>query len=590
MGKIKILNSEVAQKIAAGEVVERPVSVVKELVENSLDAGATDIRVEVIEGGKKLIKVEDNGWGLSEEDIALCFERHATSKISQVEDLEKIATLGFRGEALASIDSVSRLLLKTSEGAGGFKVEREGGKLIRISEGAYPRGTSVEVRDLFFNLPVRQKFLRSAQSELTLIARYLTTVCLAFPEISFSLHHGKRQLLHCPSVTTRRERFYQLFGRQALERLIDLAWQEGDYQVSGFVSRPPLGHPDRQRQFFYVNRRPVKDRTLAAAVQQAVKGRLEKDTFPEVYLFLTLPYEEVDVNVHPTKAEVRFRDSLRVFQIILSSLKEAMEKEAGAKPVYFGGSEAGPGGEKTEGAAISRARSGEERLIPFSWKRVAEDAEGSRDLLSLSREQEPFDEKEIRELREEKSFQILGQYLNLYLIVADKNGLLIIDQHNAHERVLYERYLEIERRQAWASRQALFPLILELSPAEMTGLEEIKPEVEAMGFEIESLGGRSLLVRCFPDFLEAEEARRVLLGFIEAQAVAQAKPTRNELLATMACRTAIKAGAALSREKIEALVAAFFQTEDPWLCPHGRPTALRLNRSEIEKELKRPSN
>jgi len=590
MGKIKVLSSEVAQKIAAGEVVERPVSVVKELVENSLDAGANDIRVEVIEGGKKLIKVEDNGCGLSEEDIALCFERHATSKLSQVEDLEKIATLGFRGEALASIDSVSRLILKTSAGAGGFKVEREGGKLLRISEGAYPRGTSVEVRDLFFNLPVRQKFLRSAQSELTLIARYLTTVALAFPEISFSLYHGQRRLLHCPAVSTRRERFYQLFGRQALERLVDLAWQEGDYQVSGFVSRPPLGHPDRQRQFFYVNRRPVKDRTLAAAVQQAVKGRLEKDTFPEVYLFLTLPYEEVDVNVHPTKAEVKFRDSLRVFQIILSSLKEAMEKEAGAKPVYLGVAEAGPGGEEGEERASSRARGGEERLIPLFWKRVCEEAEERQSLISLSREKEPFDEKEIEELREEKSFQILGQYLNLYLIVADKDGLLIIDQHNAHERVLYEKYLEIDQRQAWASRQALFPLILELSPAEIMALEELKPDVEAMGFEIESLGGRSLLVRCFPDFLEAEEARRVLLGFIEAQAVAEAKPTRHELLATMACRTAIKAGVALSREKIEALVDAFFQAENPWLCPHGRPTVVRLNRSEIEKELKRPSN
>ena len=587
MGKIKILEPEVAQKIAAGEVIERPFSVVKELVENSLDAGATEIRVELVDGGKKLIKVVDNGSGLSQEDVFLCFERHATSKISRAEDLERIATLGFRGEALASIDAVSRLVLKTSEGTGGIKVEREGGRLLRFSEGAYPRGTSIEVRDLFFNLPVRRKFLRSAQSELALIARYLTLVALAFPEISFSLSHGGRQLVNCPGVKTRKERFYQLFGRQALERMLEPDLKEGDYQITGFLSRPPRGSPDKQRQVYYVNCRPVRDRTLAAAVQQATKGWYEKDSYPEIYLFLTLPCSEVDVNVHPAKAEVRFRDSLRVFQLAVTSIDEALKRESRAKAVYFEQKFFELKDVKTmeirEEGLKRRPLFPEERgMIDFEKKTPLSPQEkeiGDRSRLTT--------EEGRKEEARDTSWKVLGQYLNFYIIVSDKEGLLIIDQHNAHERVLYEKYLALDRQRGFIRRQSLFPLILELSPAEMVRFEENKALLEEFGFELENLGGRSLLLRSFPDFLEDEEARQIFLAFLgEAESVPSPE-LRPRFLATMACKTAVKAGVALTPEKMEYLVSELFECEHPWLCPHGRPTALRLSLEDIEKGLKR---
>ncbi len=588
MGKVRLLPSAIAQKIAAGEVIERPASVVKELVENSLDAAAKTIRVELEEGGKKLIRVEDDGCGMSPEDVVLCFERHATSKISQEEDLEKIATLGFRGEALASIASVSRLVLRTSEGQVGTKVEREGGRLGRISEGGYPKGTLVEVRDLFFNLPARRKFLRSTQSELAHIVRYLTTVSLAFPEVAFFLHHGERQLLNCPAVPTRRERFYQLFGRENLERLMEINWEEGEYRISGFISRPPRGAGDRYRQFYYVNQRPVRDRLLPAAVQQAMKGRLEKDTSPEVYLFLSLPYSEVDVNVHPAKAEVRFRDSARVFHAVLKCLNEAMTQESAVKSVYLGTQHDASVKEIKETAVAARTH-----LFPGVKESESRGEEAGESYLSLL---SPLDEgsfaveKTLAEEGEAKKLEIFGQYLNLYILAADETGLLIIDQHNAHERILFEKYLELDARRAWSSKQALFPLLIELSPAEMIILEQLNPTLGEFGFELENLGGRSLYLRSFPDFLEDEEARDVLLGFLEEAEKTEITERRERLLATMACRTAIKAGLPLSREKMEVLVAELFRAKNPWLCPHGRPTVVRLDRRQIEKGLKRPSN
>ncbi len=586
MGKIIILPPEVAQKIAAGEVIERPYSVVKELVENSLDAEANDIRIDLIDGGKKLIRVEDNGSGLSQEDIFICFERHATSKISRAEDLDRIATLGFRGEALASIDAVARVILKTSTGERGFKVEREGGRLIRFSEGGYPKGTTVEVRDLFFNLPVRRKFLRSAQSELILIVRYLTTLALAFPAVSFTLRHGDRRLISCPAVETRRERLYQLFGRQTLERMLELNWQEGDYRIEGFLSRPPQGFPDKQRQTFYVNLRPVRDRIIAAAVQQATKGWFEKDNHPELYLFLTLPYQEVDVNVHPAKAEVRFRDFLRVFQLVQSSIDDALKREAQAKSIY---PEKGMPGFKE----IKEETQKERVFFPLEFKGIGYEKEGEK-IFRLEGKIEALSKQELgeraKEVGEGKTWEILGQYLGFYIIVGLKDGLLIIDQHNAHERVLYEKYTEINRQQAFSRRQPLFPLVLELSPTEMMRFEEHKEILEEFGFELENFSGRTLLLRSFPDFLQDEEARQIFLTFLGDSEVTFFSDPRPRFLATMACKTAIKAGVPLTPEKMEYLVSELFQCENPWLCPHGRPIALRLNREDIEKALKRAPN
>ncbi|MFC2158054.1 DNA mismatch repair endonuclease MutL, partial [Acidobacteriota bacterium] len=336
MNRIKVLPSEISVKIAAGEVIERPGSVVKELVENSLDAGATEISVELLDGGKGLIRVTDNGHGMEPQDAETCFMRHSTSKIDGEEDLNRISTLGFRGEALPSISAVSRITLRTNtEGSDrGIEVRREGEDVLGVSEIAFPKGTSFEVKDLFFNLPARKKFLRSERSELTFTAKYLTNAALANPEVRFSLKHGRREIFSYPAVSSLKERLFQVYGKASVDCLMEVDYRDREYHLFGYVSVPPNGRSDRTRQMFYVNKRPVKDKTLQAAFNQAYRGFLEKDRFAEAYLFLSVPYSDVDVNVHPTKAEVRFQESRSLFQFIYKSIHHSILSEKGIKEVY----------------------------------------------------------------------------------------------------------------------------------------------------------------------------------------------------------------------------------------------------------------
>ena len=354
MRKIHLLPDDVAQKIAAGEVIERPVSVVKELVENSLDAGAAEIRVELVDGGKSLIKVQDDGAGMDREDAALCFRRHSTSKITGEEDLERIATLGFRGEALASIAAVSRLTLRTFDGAGdrGTMIERESERLVAVTDIAFPRGTTIEVRDLFFNLPARRKFLRSGQSELGPVSKYVTQAALGAPGVRFTLVHGTRETIACPPVATLRERVFQLFGRKMVDGLMDVAAEEGEGRIEGLASLPLAGRADKSVQHFFVNGRPVKDRILMAALSQAYMGILERGRSPEAFLFLRLPFADVDVNVHPAKSEVRFKDTQLVFRLVLRAVGEGAARGHTIKEVVTGGGRpAGPTGVAESGAA-----------------------------------------------------------------------------------------------------------------------------------------------------------------------------------------------------------------------------------------------
>ena len=351
MKKIHLLPDDVAQKIAAGEVIERPVSVVKELVENSLDAGASEIRIEIVDGGKSLIKVQDDGSGMDREDAALCFRRHSTSKIAREEDLERISTLGFRGEALASIAAVSRLTLRTFDGAGdrGTMIEREGERLVAVTDIAFPRGTSVEVRDLFFNLPARRKFLRSGQSELGPVTKYVTQAALGAPCVRFTLVHGTRETLACPPVATLRERVFQIFGKKMVDGLMDVVAEDGAARLEGLASLPLAGRADRSVQHFFVNGRPVKDRILMAALSQAYMGILERGRSPEAFLFLRMPLADVDVNVHPAKAEVRFIDTQRVFRLVLRAVGEGAARGHTIKEVV-------PGRSARAGTGIARGR------------------------------------------------------------------------------------------------------------------------------------------------------------------------------------------------------------------------------------------
>jgi DNA mismatch repair protein MutL len=566
MSKIIRLPSEVSQKIAAGEVIERPSSIVKELVENSLDAGASEIRVELQSGGKKLIRVVDNGSGMSREDAELCFERHATSKLGSEEDLEKISTLGFRGEALASIAAVAEVDLKTSDGRAepGTRVERKPGQPPAPADIAFPRGTSIEVRDIFFNLPARRKFLRSEQSELGHTVRFLSGLALAYPEVRFSLLHGRREILDCPRVGSPRERLFQLFGKEVLDRLLEVGFEEGGRRVSGFSSRPPRGRPDRGHQYFFVNRRLVKDRVLQAALNQGYRGLLEKDRFPEAFLFLTVPFDEVDVNVHPTKAEVRFREPQLVFHLLLRSLETALVRGRDLKEIY-------PEAEETRRAA-GVGEPAARPLIPSFRREPAGPAVFAGPAPAEKAPGRP---------------RVLGQYLDMYIVAAGEEGLMVIDQHNAHERVLFERYKEIDSRKQWPCQMPLIPVLVDLTPVQVISFEEIRPLLEDAGFRAEAMGGRTYALNGFPDIFGADEAKDVFLRLLDELKGEGADQRREKMLATLACRTAVKALEPLAREKMDYLVDELFRTSNPALCPHGRPIIVRIGKAEIEKGLKR---
>ncbi len=565
MRKIALLPPEISQKIAAGEVIERPFSAVKELVENALDAGASEIKVELLGGGKKLIRVADNGYGMGKDDALLCFERHSTSKIGTVEDLSQISTLGFRGEALPSISAVARICLKTSNGkeGKGTLIERQGDEVVQVSDVAFPRGTSVEVRDLFFNLPARQKFLRSERSELNLVVRYMTLVSLAYPEVRFSLEHGKRQIFDYPSVQSLKDRIFQIYGKSLLEQLMEVDYEEDKRRIFGYASVPPSGRRDKTQQIFYVNKRPVKDRILQAALNQAYRGFLEKDNFALAFLFLSCPYEEVDVNVHPAKAEVRFRDSRPFFQLVLQSIERAILSEKGIKEI------SPPQEEARSEWLMSKEESQQ-------WFRIEEDRQvlWKDDFSLLPKEERVYP-------------KVLGQYQDTYIVAVSGEGLFIIDQHNAHERVLFEKYEEIDKKQEWPRKITLVPILFELSPSQVLSLEDNQTLLEESGFRLEAMGGKSFALKEYPDVFLEEEAQDIFFSLLEEVKKEKVEEKKKKILATLACKTAIKAREVLSLEKMSYLVEELFKTKNPSLCPHGRPVMVKIDKKEIERGLKR---
>jgi len=557
MSAIRRLPPALARKIAAGEVIERPASVVKELVENALDAEAGEIRVELLDGGKSLVRVQDDGRGMDREDASLAFERHATSKLAGEEDLDRIATLGFRGEALASIAAVARVVLRTSDGGRpGTAVEVEAGEMKGVADIAFPRGTCVEVRDLFFNLPARRKFLRSGTSELTVAAKQLTLVALGHPAIRFHVAHGKREILNAPAVAGLRERVFQIFGKDVLDRLSDVGYADDGYHLEGLASRPPTGRPDRTHQHFFVNGRPVRDRLLQAALQQGYRGLLERDAHPEAFLFLTIPYEDVDVNVHPAKSEVRFRDSQRVFSLVARGLEASLRGGPRVKEVApLSGPLPAPPAFKVE----------EARPAP---------------LFGLP-------EPEAASFRPPR---VLGQYLSTYLVAAADEGIYIIDQHNAHERILFDRFWEARKRDQIPRKAPLLPILVDLTPAQAIRLETERAALDEAGFRVEEMGGRTVALKEYPDLFGPDAAREAFLAVLDEMEGEDKGDRRDRILATLACKSAIKAGEPLPREKMEFLVAELFKLDDKPLCPHGRPTMILIERGQVEKGLKRQPN
>ena len=681
MGRIHILSDQVANQIAAGEVVERPSSVVKELLENALDAGATRIRVEVEAGGRKLIRIVDNGYGMVRDDALLAFERHATSKLRTSDDLLSIATLGFRGEALPSIASVSRLLLETraAEEEAGTVIAIAGGAIQRVGAAGLPQGTTIEVRDLFFNTPARRKFLKSEQTELGHIAALVTHYALAHPKKHFELHTATQALLVAGGVANAGERLFQIFGRETAGLMLATAaeldfaraglpepppWKrEEDYaapdpgylRVSGFVSKPELQKLNRNSIYVFVNQRLIRDRVVLHGLTEAYRNVIPPTSFPVVLLFLEMPPQEVDVNVHPAKTEVRFRQPAFVHDFIRDTVRTTLMQarpaasfatalETGAQasrsllldvspmrdgpqePVFEPGrpesdgdpsagdaafftlreqpvaavsgrltfpgaphavglEEAG-GADETGDPLLRQERTGAQAVEDGTGGAVGVDAtpgrwqEGSRPMVAPD-----------GTLRALGGLKALGQIRDSFILAVNEEGLWIVDQHVAHERILFERILRDREVEQVQRQRLLMPMLIDLLPAQMVAFAEIAAELEKNGFEVEPFGPRTLAVKAAPVGLEGRELEQMMeevLGSPDReQQTENAETRRRRIAASIACHAAVKVNMPLDGAKIDWLLQELAKTEHPTSCPHGRPIALRYSHRDIQRAFQR---
>jgi DNA mismatch repair protein MutL len=672
MGKIHVLSESVANQIAAGEVVERPASVVKELLENSLDAGSTRIKIQVEAGGKKLIQITDNGCGMVRDDALLAFERHATSKIKNAEDLLSVATLGFRGEALPSIASVSRLHLETRapDEDSGTVIEINGGKIFKVEEAGLPAGTSITIRDLFFNTPARKKFLKAESTELSHIASLVTHYALAHPDKHFELHSATNAVLVAPPVAGSSERVYQVFGKDVLDQLIPVAavqalehvglpqpppWRRqeqdddedgrdahpstpGEMRVHGFVSKPEIQKLNRNSLYVFVNGRLIRDRLIQHALTEAYRNILPPTVYPVVLLFLELPSGEVDVNVHPSKTEVRFRQQSVMHDFVRDSVRAALMKarpvpqfmtEINAHPTaspsltpgfHSDGSRSGPGdsaawrmvpaageppaftlqapvpvpindrfyfgvdGIAVEGnAALSLVRA------PQIVSEVIENDSCAPPLPDEAETAYEFVNNDLAPAL--ASLKPLGQIRESFILAVNHEGLWIVDQHVAHERVLFEKILKQRAAQKVESQRLLMPLVLELTPAQQAVFADISEELNQNGFEAEPFGARSIAIKVAPAGVEAAQIEHMLHELLdqfsrEEQALNMEK-VRARIAASIACHAAIKVNMPLQQNKMEWLLAELAKTDCPMSCPHGRPVVLRYSMKDIQKAFKR---
>jgi DNA mismatch repair protein MutL len=656
MSRIRILAEAVANKIAAGEVVERPASVVKELLENALDAGANTIRIEVEQGGKRMIRVIDDGHGMTHDDALLAFERHATSKLRSADDLLSISTLGFRGEALPTIAAVSRLLLETRDGAEaeGTRVEFAGGKLVNVKPAGLPAGTTLSVADIFYCVPARRKFLKSDTTELGHIASLVTHYALANPGKQFILTTPTQEIINCPPAEKLADRVYQLFGRQSLEELVEIpavsapfraAITEPDLDpeeekssltVSGFTSRPDIQRANRNGIYIFVNRRLVRDRLILHAIHEAYRNILPPAVFPATLLFLEMPYDEVDVNVHPAKIEVRFRRSNFVHDFTRDAIRQAL---MGARPIAsFAATAAaailapaGAGnGTFSTGITPAPIESGVPRAIIPPMEEIGlgsgVGSDGGFDLtvapLRPVEQRIPFESgaafgaavapapisaaanwaanlaalnadapASLPRPEQIADLKPLGQVSASFIVAVNGEGLWIVDQHVAHERVLFEQHLEARRAGKIEAQRMLMPLVIELSPRQIVTFERIAEELSANGFEVEPMGPKSVAIQAVPAGVGAPDAekllREILDGIERENAAISIETLQAKIAASTACHAAIKVNMPLEHSKMEWLLDALAKTDCPMSCPHGRPVVLRYSLKEIEKAFHR---
>ena len=619
MGRIRILPDAIANKIAAGEVVERPASVVKELLENSLDAGATDIRIDVESGGRRLIRISDNGCGMLRDDALLAFERHATSKLREASDLFSISTLGFRGEALPSIASVSRLELETrsAEETSGARIEIAGAKMHRVDEFAREPGTTITVRDLFYNVPARKKFLRSEQTELAHIASLATHYSLAHPDKTFELNHENSRLLMVTPVVTKRERVFQVFGSEILGDLVEIPHVEhNQFTLTGFVSQPQIQKLNRNSIFLFINGRLIRDRMLLHALTAAYHNLMPPACYPFALIFLDCPPEEVDVNVHPSKTEVRFQRSSFVHDFVRDNIRNLLMESRPASsipmPVHaqpaadlpmsefslqmqsvpvpdptqprlvipgVGDQEfpnftrqspvPAPAAASAPATAVQESKKGIRLPVPETHGPLPPGAWMDQTVTLDS----------LRDLRP------LGQLHNSFIIAAGRDGLWIIDQHVAHERILFEQVLARTAGGVAERQQLLMPLVIPLNVGQEIEYARIASELAAVGFETEPFGQRTLSIKATPAGLSPADAEKVIYEILEIAEQelrrASVEDIRRGVAASVACRAAIKINHPLDLTKMNWLLEELAKTEFPTSCPHGRPIALRYPMRDI---------
>jgi DNA mismatch repair protein MutL len=584
MGKINRLPTDLANQIAAGEVVERPASVVKELVENAIDAGARRVQIHVELGGKKQVRVEDDGEGMGPEDARLAIERHATSKIRRADDLAAILTLGFRGEALPSIASVSHFVLRTrARGqASGTEIRVNGGAVASVTEIGAAEGTVVEVNDLFYNLPARRKFLKSDGAESAQVSRIVTQLALAYPEVGFTLTSAARTVLQAPPAGSPRDRLYQVYGER--DDLMEVRKEAGGMRIAGFIAALAEQGPTRGPQNLFINRRIVKDRTIAHAIIDSYSQASIKERSPEVHLFIEMPAEALDVNVHPTKAEVRFRDQSLVHEVVRRAFMEALG-QSGVPQLQLQPEAAR---QIPASPALPGVLAG--GIYPNRWlpNDAAPGAVAPGTVAPSTAAPSTVAPSSTPTL---KPLIPLGQFRDTFIIAVDDEGLAIIDQHVAHERVLFERVMERLTTGRFESQRLLVPMVLDLAPSACQALVNRTAELERFGFELEGFGGTTIKVSAVPALLKIEDCSKALLALAEdldgLDRGAQVQDALQRIAATTACHAAVKANYPLTYEKMAHILEELRATAYSTVCPHGRPVMLRLTRREIEKNFDR---
>lgn len=562
MPKIRKLSESLVTKIAAGEVIERPFSVIKELVENAIDAGATQIEIEAEDGGRKRMTVIDDGCGMTEEEALLSLERHATSKLANEEDLCKIETLGFRGEALPSIAGVSHMTLETNASGVGVRIDIEGGKIVKTSSSPLPRGTRITVQNLFFNTPARLKFLKSRETEFSHIAAWIEAIALSRPGIGLNLrHNGKVEIRSVPRKEMR-ERIGEILGMEIAEFLHPVEANRGRLRLTGFVSDHRAGSTSAKSLFFYVNGRIVRDRTLQHAVLTAYEGLLMKHRYPWAVLHLSVPPEFVDVNVHPTKNEVRFTNGRLAHELVREGVGAALRGRP--EPV----------------ADVVGARSSRPDWVPFEGGSTPPlQREGNHVGLPLQQTIERYD------------FRIIGQVHSTYLICETPEKLVLIDQHAAHERIGFEKLKGQYEGGGLERQHLLIPQNFDLRPSQGEILKKYLDDLSQLGLEVEFFGGNTFILRTIPTLLEGTDIVSLVEELIESlQSFEKLTPFDervHEILEWMACHRQVRAGDRLTNEEIDALLKEMETTRFSGQCPHGRPSVLEVPFDEIEKWFKR---